>query len=257
MHSEKRDDNWGGIQFCERLPSTFAGPSVDFLATGWQGQIERGTTIETVTQELDAIELTVLPIRLQSKLPQTIGFTFPESPEFNAPATQLKDSSRAGSDAEPGKSIAEKKASGGSPSKSTRIKPPRDLVKLEDRLYFVLQPPLETLVATARLDFPFQPFPYQFEGIAFLFPREAAILADEMGLGKTMQAITTVRMLLLSSQLRNVLLICPKPLVTNWVREFRQWAPEIPVVVIEGDQAKRQYIWNQQDTPFVLQTTNC
>jgi SNF2 family DNA or RNA helicase len=141
-------------------------------------------------------------------------------------------------DADPGKN-----------KKLTRIRPPKDLIKLEDRLYFLLQPPLETLVATARLSFPFPPFPYQFEGIAFLFPREAAILADEMGLGKTMQAITTVRMLLLSSQLRNVLLICPKPLVTNWVREFRQWAPEIPVVVIEGDQSKRQYIWNQKNIP--------
>ena len=117
-----------------------------------------------------------------------------------------------------------------SPERRTRIAPPKDLIKLEDRLYFVLQPPLETMVSSAQLSFPFQPFPYQLEGIAFLFPRETAILADEMGLGKTMQAITTVRMLLLAGQLRNVLLICPKPLVTNWVREFRQWAPEIPVV---------------------------
>ena len=116
-------------------------------------------------------------------------------------------------------------------------------------MFFVLQPPLETLVANVRLDFPFEPFPYQLEGIAFLFPREAAILADEMGLGKTMQAITTIRMLLLASQLRNVLLICPKPLVSNWVREFRQWAPEIPVTVIEGDSAKRRWIWQQNQVP--------
>ncbi len=34
-------------------------------------------------------------------------------------------------------------------------------------------------------------------------------------------------MLLLSREVDNVLLICPKPLVTNWVREFRQWAPEV------------------------------
>ncbi len=173
------------------------------------------SNVETVSQSIDSIELTVLPIRLQSKLPQTIGFTFPESPAFNVPSPSEKESARSNiNNTENPKPLAEKKPSVQSPSNSTRIKPPRDLVKLEDRLYFVLQPPLETLVATARLDFPFQPFPYQFEGIAFLFPRESAILADEMGLGKTMQAITTVRMLLLSSQLRNVLLICPKPLVT-------------------------------------------
>ncbi len=135
------------------------------------------------------------------------------------------------------------------PNRRTRIAPPKDLIKLEDRLYFVLQPPLETMVASAQLSFPFQPFPYQLEGIAFLFPRETAILADEMGLGKTMQAITTVRMLLLAGQLRSVLLICPKPLVTNWVREFRLWAPEIPVVVVEGDQAKRQWMWQKGAAP--------
>ncbi len=116
-------------------------------------------------------------------------------------------------------------------------------------MYFVLQPPLESLLSSAKLEFPFEPFPYQFEGIAFLFPRETAILADEMGLGKTMQAISTVRMLLLAGQLRNVLLICPKPLVTNWVREFRLWAPEIPVTVIEGDSTKRNWIWGQHSAP--------
>jgi SNF2 family DNA or RNA helicase len=70
-----------------------------------------------------------------------------------------------------------------------------------------------------------------------------------MGLGKTMQAISAVRMLLLAGQLRNVLLICPKPLVTNWVREFKLWAPEIPVTVIEGDSTKRQWIWSQNSAP--------
>lgn len=146
-------------------------------------------------------------------------------------------------------SSSEASRSKGKRKSRTRIQPPKDLVKLEDRLYFLLQPPLESLVASAKLNFPFEPFPYQFQGVAFLFPRDMAILADEMGLGKTMQAITSIRMLLLSRQIRNVLLVCPKPLVTNWVREFRLWAPEIPLVVIEGDAAKRQYIWEQKDAP--------
>jgi SNF2 family DNA or RNA helicase len=67
--------------------------------------------------------------------------------------------------------------------------------------------------------------------VAFLYPRYAAILADEMGLGKTMQAITAVRMLLHAGELSSVLFVCPKPLVTNWQREFAQWAPEVPVSV--------------------------
>ena len=40
-----------------------------------------------------------------------------------------------------------------------------------------------------------------------MYSRFAGILADEMGLGKTMQAITTIRMLLCSGEVRNVLLV--------------------------------------------------
>ena len=54
-----------------------------------------------------------------------------------------------------------------------------------------------------------------------------------------MQAITAIRLLLHSGQLQRVLLVCPKPLVTNWQREFALWAPEVPLIAIEGDQAKR------------------
>ena len=111
----------------------------------------------------------------------------------------------------------ERRATGGS---CTRIKPPGDIIKLGDRLHYLLQPSLESLLAEGSLDFPFRPFPFQFEGIAFLYPRQAAVLADEMGLGKTMQAITAIRLLLHRGEVQNVLLVCPKPLVTNWQREF-------------------------------------
>ena len=128
----------------------------------------------------------------------------------------------------------------------TRIKPPGDVIKLADRLHYVLQPSLESLLAEGSLAFPVQPFPFQFEGVAFLYPRQAAILADEMGLGKTMQAITAMRLLLRRGEVRSVLLVCPKPLVTNWQRELARWAPEVPVMVVEGDQAKRQWQWSLQ-----------
>jgi SNF2 family DNA or RNA helicase len=126
------------------------------------------------------------------------------------------------------------------------------LVKWTDRLYYLLQPPLESLFAGQALDFPFQPFQHQMEGVAFLFPRQAAILADEMGLGKTMQAITAVRLLLHAGQIKNVLLICPKPLVTNWQREFATWAPEIPLGIVEGSTSKRTYLWQQEATPVKI-----
>ena len=79
----------------------------------------------------------------------------------------------------------------------------------------LLQPPLEVLLAADALHFPHAPFPFQLDGVAFLFARREAVLADEMGLGKTMQAITTIRLLAKHGKVRRVLLVCPKPVVTS------------------------------------------
>jgi SNF2 family DNA or RNA helicase len=180
---------------------------------------------------------------------RVVGFAFPESPGFRSSfAAKLAVGPAA---AEPSKrvdaarALEESETEARKPKKRTRLKPPRDCVKLEDRLYYLLQPSLEQIVQTQELELPFEPFNYQLEGIGFLYPRREAILADEMGLGKTMQAISTIRLLLNAGELRSVLLICPKPLVSNWKREFALWAPEIPISVIEGDQARRNFQWDQ------------
>ncbi len=136
----------------------------------------------------------------------------------------------------------------------TRIRPPRDVVKLTDRLQYLLQPPLESLLAAGSLGFPFHPFPYQLDGVAFLYPRRHAVLADEMGLGKTMQTITAIRLLAHSGQLRRVLLVCPKPLLSNWRREFALWAPELSVVTIEGPGDRRRWAW--ENSSAVVTMTN-
>jgi SNF2 family DNA or RNA helicase len=153
----------------------------------------------------------------------------------------------------PNPAVSESVSTPPKPRNHTRIKPPGDIVKLWDRLFYALQPPLEMMVDTGELHFPFEPFPYQYAGIAFLFPRYAAVLADEMGLGKTMQAISTIRMLIRSGEVRSVLVICPKPLVTNWKREFSMWAPEISLDIIEGDQARREFQWQQ---PMAVKVAN-
>ncbi|MFN6164316.1 MAG: DEAD/DEAH box helicase [Planctomycetota bacterium] len=192
--------------------------------------------------------------------PKTIGFEFPDAPwTRNWLAGNKPPDTRRGNDAAKGTDTSAQAlvpnatdASDQKPSRAAKLRPPGDLVRLEDRLYYVLQPPLETIVRNAKLTFPHAPFHYQMDGIAFLFPRRSAVLADEMGLGKTMQAITAIRMLLLSGELSSVLLICPKPLVSNWVNEFRMWAPEIPLAVIEGDSNKRAWVWSNPQAPVKI-----
>ncbi|MDR2344897.1 MAG: DEAD/DEAH box helicase [Planctomycetaceae bacterium] len=135
------------------------------------------------------------------------------------------------------------------PNKVTRIRVPRDAIKIEDRLNYILQPPIESILHLPTVEMPFEPFPYQRQGIAFLYSAEFAILADEMGLGKTMQAITTLRLLLRTNEVRTVLLICPKPLLTNWMREFALWAPEINVQIIDGSPVRRKWLWQLPNLP--------
>jgi SNF2 family DNA or RNA helicase len=134
----------------------------------------------------------------------------------------------------------------------TRIRVPHDTVKIQDRLNYILQPPIESILNLPTLDMPFEPFPFQRQGVAFLYSAHFAILADEMGLGKTMQAITTIRLLLRTGEVRSVLLVCPKPLISNWQREFDLWAPEISVSLIDGSPLRRKWLWQLPGIPVRL-----
>ena len=136
--------------------------------------------------------------------------------------------------------------------KKTRLRPPSDMVMFKDRLLYLLQPPLEDVFAGKQVSLPFQPYPYQIKGIAFLMPRHAALLADEMGLGKTAQVIISLRLLLHSGLIRRALVVCPKPLVVNWTREMRTWAEDVPFEVIGGDTQERRAQWFASKFPVKL-----
>ncbi|MGC6442031.1 MAG: DEAD/DEAH box helicase [Rubripirellula sp.] len=193
-------------------------------------------TTNVMPLDFEDLQAKSLPIRVSPIKTTANGFVFPESKQTLPPKI-------------PNAASKPQKRPRIDSSKRHRIQPPKDIVKLQDRLYYLLQPPLDLLVGSGQLNFPFDPFPYQLDGIAFLFPRYAAVLADEMGLGKTMQAISTIRLLLCSGEVRSVLLVCPKPLVTNWLREFSVWAPEIPIAAIEGNAAKREFQWKSPEIP--------
>jgi hypothetical protein len=109
-----------------------------------------------------------------------------------------------------------------------RLQPSADTILLKERLLYLLQPPLENLLAGRQVRLYSQPYPYQLEGIAFLMPRHAALLADEMGLGKTMQAILAIRLLFHAGLIQRVLIVCPISVVSNWARELRQLAEDVP-----------------------------
>ena len=209
----------------------------------WQKQLDSPILVECESSGLAKFETPrIVSLSMKSRAPKIDSFYFTPSELTD------KKTRRSQSDFDSATALPTPKRK----SSSTRIKPPRDIVRFSDKLFYLLQPPLESILQSNTLDLPFEPFDFQYSGIAFLFARHHAVLADEMGLGKTMQAITTIRLLVRAGYLKNVLLICPKPLVTNWQRELGLWAPEIPVAVITGSQAKRQWLWQHDKTPVKI-----
>ncbi|MFM7923810.1 MAG: SNF2-related protein, partial [Planctomycetaceae bacterium] len=223
----------------------------ELLQTGFNPALSRVPAPDTICSKLD-LPLDFVPSWTPRRIPlKCIGLTLPESVEFLPPAPPRPalpvDARKAAAKS------AEESGDGEQPKKKvTRLKPPPDALSLQDRLFYLLQPPLESWLAGQELIMPFEPFSYQYEGIAWLFSSQSALLADEMGLGKTMQTITAIRLLLRSGQARRILLICPKPLIPNWQREFKTWAEELPVVVMEGNGARRRMLWTMPGVPILI-----
>ncbi len=177
----------------------------------------------------------------------TEGWRFPPSElGLSSVGEREREQSNSGG-SEPRGSVASSRS-----SRRTRPVPPRDTVLLKDRLLYLLQPPLENLFAGRQVRVPFRPFPYQLQGIAFLMPRHVALLADEMGLGKTVQTILSLRLLFQAGLIQRALIICPKPLVPNWLREIRLWAADLPCEVLTGDGEARRRGWLVSNCPLKL-----
>ncbi len=72
--------------------------------------------------------------------------------------------------------------------------------------------------------------PYQREGVAWLLRvRDAglgAILADDMGLGKTLQALCALQ--------GRTLVVCPRSIIHNWVKEAQRFRPDLAVSLYHG-----------------------
>ena len=232
-------------------------PQVQIYMSGMNGALNRIPKVRCVEVPVQVPDVTLLPWRPSWPRVKTICLTFPAGVDLLPPPPPKKGDATSDKN-----QLVSVKAPAPPPPadgevaaplrKATRIKPPVDAISIEDRLFYLLQPPLETWLKGQELIMPFEPFPYQYEGIAWLFSQKSALLADEMGLGKTMQTITAIRLLMRAGQARRILLVCPKPLIPNWQREFKAWAEELPVVTIEGDGARRQMLCTMPGVTILL-----
>jgi SNF2 family DNA or RNA helicase len=238
------------------LNEAFCIPEVESLPLGWSVE-DRSLPRFDRPLEVSARQATLLSsspwVRSLGKLTlevQTQGWRFPTPPDQalpvkTEPATLLPFP-------QPEAVAPPTPDAGFTKTTRTRLKPPPDAVMFKDRLLYLLQPPLEDIFSGRQVQLPFQPFPYQVQGIAFLMPRHAALIADEMGLGKTVQVIVALRLLFHAGAIHKALVVCPKPLVINWSRELRTWAEDIPFEVIGGDTEERRAAWHVSNCPLKL-----
>ena len=135
----------------------------------------------------------------------------------------------------------------------TRIKPPGDIIKLEDRLFYVLQPSLETLIgdACAVVSLPSVSLPVRRRGVSCIRATPPC-WPTRWDWARRCRRSPPCGCCCTPARSTQCLLVCPKPLVTNWQREFAAWAPELPVTVIEGEQARRRWQWQQTDMPVKI-----
>ena len=218
----------------------------DVFPAGVNGALHRTPPVDA--SALNLLErLSLIPEwKARRQKVETFGVTFPEGVLLLPPKTETDAQKRRTSAVSTRRHRPTRfpiRTSALRSRRRTKLRPPSDALSLQDRLFYLLQPPLESWLSGQELVMPFEPFPFQYEGIAWLFSQKSALLADEMGLGKTMQTITAIRLLMRSAQARRVLLVCPKPLIPNWKREFKLWAEELPVMILEGDAARRQMLW--------------
>lgn len=71
------------------------------------------------------------------------------------------------------------------------------------------------------------------------------ILADEMGLGKTVQIIAFISYLIEKGGIKGgtkVLIVVPLSVLPNWINEFKNFAPKIPVIAFHGNDERRKQL---------------
>lgn len=100
--------------------------------------------------------------------------------------------------------------------------------------------------------------PYQLLGVRWMtslvLAGRGGLLGDEMGLGKTVQSIALVTSFLSEKKAQDpILIVCPKSLCGNWLSEFERFAPQLKVVISQGN--KRDVVLNSINEWSVIITT--
>lgn len=92
---------------------------------------------------------------------------------------------------------------------------------------------------------------YQLAGLQWMVSlynnQLSGILADEMGLGKTIQSISLITYVMeVKGNLGPFLIVVPLSTLSNWVNEFKKWAPDVLLVQYKGSPEERKQIYKEE-----------
>jgi len=94
---------------------------------------------------------------------------------------------------------------------------------------------------------------HQLEGLQWLLSLWenglSGILADEMGLGKTIEVIALFAQLIQYQASGPYIVIAPLATITNWLKEFRRWLPQCPVLLYHGSKQERAELRRRHMSP--------
>lgn len=98
-----------------------------------------------------------------------------------------------------------------------------------------------------------QHIPFQFKPLLRLLRADQPrlLIADEVGVGKTIEAGLILKELQTRQRLDNILIVCPKALVTKWREEMRRFDDDFSVLTSETlqyclDEVHKEGIWPAQ-----------
>ena len=78
-----------------------------------------------------------------------------------------------------------------------------------------------------------------------------ALLADEMGTGKTVMTIVALRILFQQGKIHKALIVCPVSVLHEWNRHLAEWAPELVVTFVRGNNDVRELDWKMNAHVYV------
>lgn len=105
-------------------------------------------------------------------------------------------------------------------------------IQFDDELWKTsIEPKLPTLIQNTLL-------PFQKQAIFRMYHKKRLMNACDMGLGKSIQAISIIHAF--SNEEKGDLIVCPGSLRSNWKNEFKKWAPEKKIIVIDSIDKKKE-----------------